>query len=116
MRAVGLGAALAALALAPGAAEAQVVCRPNALGAEICTGLAPAAPGRSATFGRQGRGLSRSLPALPERGPALVGRGGADALGETVLTGRELPPPRPLPGVAPVRACARDALGNLVCR
>ena len=114
---MGLGA-LAVLLAAAGWAEtaaAQVVC--DALGAEVCTGLpAPSLRGRE-PFTRKARGLGAvQAPVRPQGGPELTPARRTDALGNTILEADELPPDRPLPGVAGTRACARDALGNLICR
>lgn len=100
-------------------ATAQITCRANPLGGEVCVGLpAPSARARQ-PYIRQGRGLSGvQLPPRTETGgPSLTPAWRADALGNTFLRQSDLPPRRPpLPGVAPTRACRRDALGNLVCR
>ncbi len=108
------GLALAVLA-AP--AAAQVTCRPTALGGEACVGAPAPEPRPDEPFSGPVRGLD-AVQARPRRdgGPGFVRAGRTDALGNTFLTGRDLPPDRPLPGVNPTRTCGRDALGNLVCR
>jgi hypothetical protein len=118
--ALGLLAGLAALGwsagLAPPAA-AQVTCRTNALGAEICMGL-PAPSNRGGDpFARPRRGLAGVQPPVRAgTGPALTPARRTDARGNTFLSEDDLPPGRPpLPGVAPTRDCRRDALGNLLC-
>lgn len=112
-----------AMGLALTAAEpaaAQVTCRSNALGAEICTGLpAPSLRGRDPFAPPRNRGLGavQSPPRDNQVGPKLSPPRAVDILGTRILAPADLPPRRPpLPGVAPVRDCDRDALGNLICR
>lgn len=105
--------AAAALALP---AEAQVVCRPGALGTEVCSGVPNAQP-RLEPFTPRRRGLAAVQPPVEPARPALAGAGRTDALGNTFLRESDLPPGRPpLPGLAPAPKCGRDALGNLACR
>jgi hypothetical protein len=113
----GLALLAAALAGAPPAA-AQVTCRPNVLGAEVCVGVPAPSTRDRLPYAPRARGLGGvQTPVRPEPGPELVPARRADALGTTVLTASDLPPRRPpLPGVAPVRSCVRDALGHLTCR
>jgi hypothetical protein len=113
-----LAAAVLATLVVPAAAPAQVTCRSNALGAEICVGLPAPAAGVREPYRRAPRGLAGVQPAVrAEGGPVLTPARRRDALGNTFLDASDLPPARPpLPGVAPTRACRRDALGNLVCR
>lgn len=109
--------ALAILVIAAAApASAQIVCRENSLGAQICTGVpAPTKLSREPYTGRPGVGAV--IPRVQQPGaPAIIGAGRTDAFGNTFLTESDLPPARPsLPGVAISRDCRRDALGNLVC-
>jgi hypothetical protein len=115
---IAMPAAVVAAALGLAApAQAQVVCRSNVLGAEVCTGLpAPTLRGCE-PYRAKRRGLGRvQAPVRAETGPGFAPARATDALGNTFLTERELPPRRaPLAGVAPVRDCRRDALGNLLC-
>lgn len=101
-------------------AAAQVTCRANALGAQICTGLpAPSLRGRDPYDPPRGRGLKavQAPPRASQVGPKLTPPRAVDILGVTTLGPEDLPPRRPaLPGVAPVRTCARDALDALICR
>lgn len=110
-----LAAGLALLALATPAA-AQVTCRPSALGGEVCVGLPAPEPFAREPYSEPTRGLGavQARP-RPDGGPRLTPARRSDVLGNTFLTGRDLPPDRPLLGVAPTRNCQRDALGNLVC-
>lgn len=111
-----LVALLVAAALAA-PAVAQVVCRKNALGAEICMGLpAPSLRGREPYTAKPPGLGSVQPPARPAGGPELTPARRTDALGNTFLEASELPPDRPLPGVAGTRNCRRDALGNLICQ
>ncbi|MBP7003337.1 hypothetical protein [Amaricoccus sp.] len=109
--------AIVAWTLAIGPAEAQVVCRRNALGTEVCTGMAvPTNRGRLDPP-RQGRGIA-GVQARPTLGPQpeLTPARRISPLGTTLLGAEDLPPRRPpLPGVAPTRRCVTDALGNLIC-
>lgn len=102
----------------PGAA--QVTCRSNALGAEICTGApAPSLRSRDPYAPPRDRGLGavQTPPRSQQAEPKLTPPRAVDILGTKVLNPRDLPPRRPsLAGVAPVRQCERDALGNLICR
>lgn len=106
---------LAGATAQPGAA--QVTCRSNVLGAETCVGVPAPEPRARRLFPprRFGLGAVQASPGA-ESGPKLTPAGRSDVLGNTFLTARDLPPDRPLPGVAAPRSCARDALGNLVCR
>ncbi len=109
-------ALLAALAIAA-PSQAQIVCRSNALGAEICMGLPAPSMRNRQPYAPKPRGLGGvQAPVRAQVGPALTPSRRTDSLGNTFLTPRELPPKRsPLPGVAPTRNCKRDALGNLLC-
>lgn len=112
-----LAAAVLLTWLTPPAA-AQVVCRTNALGTEVCMGLpAPSMRGRE-PFTRPAPGLgSVQDPVRPTGGPELTPARRTDPLGNTFPDSVDQPPrPRPLPGVADTRQCARDALGNMICR
>jgi hypothetical protein len=111
-----LAAGLALLALAA-PADAQVTCRPSGLGGEVCVGVPAPEPRADEPFSEPLRGLGavQARP-RPDGGPGFARAGRTDALGNTFLTGRDLPPDRPLPGVNPTRNCGRDALGNLICR
>ncbi len=114
---IGWAAAVGAAFLLAGTASAQVTCRRNALGSEVCIGLPPSAPLDRAPYLPQRRGVA-GVQARPGAGggPVLVPAWKRDALGNTFLGPGDLPPRRPpLPGVAPDRNCRRDALGNLVC-
>jgi hypothetical protein len=115
MRFLGAAVVLAFLATPAGA---QVVCRTNALGTEVCMGLpAPSMRGRE-PFTRPAPGLGAvQEPVRPQGGPELTPARRSDALGNTFPEPVVAPPrPRPLPGVAETKQCARDALGNMVCR
>ncbi len=103
------------LAFAP--AEAQVVCRRNTLGAEVCTGMAAPTNRARVQPPRQGRGIS-GVQERPTLGPSpqLTPARRISPLGATTLGAEDLPPRRPpLPGVAPTRRCVMDALGNMIC-
>ena len=117
MRYLGLAAAILVAVGVAAPAQAQVVCRKDTFGAEICMGLpAPSLRGRE-PFARKSPGLgSVQAPARPQGGSELTPARRTDALGNTFLEASELPPDRPLPGVAAPRNCRRDALGNLTCR
>ncbi|MBA3326652.1 MAG: hypothetical protein H0T41_15745 [Rhodobacteraceae bacterium] len=115
---MGMLAALLAVAAPAAPTAAQITCRSNVLGAEVCVGV-PAPSRRSGEpYKPKGRGLGGvQAPVGAEGGPGLIGAGRTDALGNTFLRAEDLPPERPpLPGVAPPRTCRRDALGNLICR
>ena len=98
-------------------AAAQVVCRTNALGAEVCMGLpAPSMRGRE-PFTRPAPGLgSVQQPVRPQGGPELTPTRRTDPLGDTFPEVVDPPRPRPLPGVPGTQTCTRDALGNMICR
>lgn len=117
---IGSMALVVALLAQGGPSSAQVTCRPNALGAEVCTGLpAPALRSRDPYAPPRNRGIGavQTPPRDQQVGPKLAPERAVDILGTKVLEPRDLPPRRPpLPGVAPVRACDRDALGNLICQ
>lgn len=117
MRIALLAALLAALGSAA-PAVAQITCRSNALGAEVCIGLPAPANRDGQPYTPRRRGLAGvQAPVGAASGQSLIGAGRTDALGNTFLRAEDLPPKRPpLPGVAPTRNCRRDALGNLVCR
>lgn len=112
---------VAALSLTAGMAaavpaQAQIVCRENALGAQICTGVpAPTKLSREPFTRRSGVGTV--IPRVQEPGGTVItGAGRTDVLGNTFLTESDLPPGRPsLPGVQRSIDCRRDALGNTVC-
>ena len=103
-----------------GPAAGQVTCRSNALGAEICTGVpAPSLRPRDPYAPPRNRGLGavQAPPRSQQVGPSLTPPRAVDILGTKFLDPQDLPPRRPpLAGVAPVRQCERDALGNLICR
>lgn len=115
---IGTLAALAAALAQAAPAAAQITCRSNALGAEVCTGLPAPSERGGQPYTPQRRGLAGvQAPVGAASGPSLTGAGRTDALGNTFLRAEDLPPDRPpLPGIAPTRTCRRDALGNLVCR
>lgn len=98
-------------------AEAQVVCRSNTLGAEVCTGVPAPSMRNRPSPPRQGRGLAGVQPRpVQDAGTRLVPARRTDSFGATYLGAGDLPPRRPpLPGVAGVTNCKRDALGNLLC-
>lgn len=109
--------AVAAAGLAmPGAA--QITCRSNTLGAEVCVGVPAPSERDRQPYTPQRRGLAGVQPRPgAASGPTLTPARRTGALGTTSLGAGDLPPGRPpLPGIAPVRVCARDALGNLICR
>lgn len=103
-----------------GPAAGQVTCRSNALGSEVCTGLpAPTLRSRDPYAPPRNRGLGavQDPPRSQQAGPKLTPPRAVDILGTKFLNPQDLPPRRPpLAGVAPVRQCERDALGNLICR
>lgn len=108
-------ATLVAMDMFGASAAAQVTCRANSLGAEVCVGVA-APEARSRRAGRRfGLGAVQAPPGAAN-GPVLTPSRRRDALGNTFLTAKDLPPDRPLPGVSGMRNCRRDALDNLVCR
>lgn len=98
-------------------ATAQVTCRPTALGSPACVGLPIEPPRVREPYSQPRRGLG-AVQARPgaSQGPRLTPARRRDRLGNTFLTARDLPPSRPIPGVAGPRDCDRDRLGNLVCR
>lgn len=109
--------AIVTWALAQAPAEAQVVCRRNALGTEVCTGIAAPSNRVRDLPPHRGRGIGgvQERPSLGP-GPRLIPARRISPLGATTLGAEDLPPRRPpLPGVAPTRRCVTDALGNLIC-
>ncbi len=110
-------AALVAMEVLAGGAAAQVTCRANVLGAEVCVGVASPEPRSRVSYPQLRFGLGTVQAASGvQSGPKLTPARRTDALGNTLLTAKDLPPDRPLPGVVGVRNCQRDALGNLICR
>ncbi len=98
-------------------ANAQITCRPNALGSESCVGVLAPDPSERPIFRPQNRGLGDVQPRLGvPTGPVLTPGWRTDALGNTFLTQDDLPPERTLPAVPTPRNCTRDNLGNLICR